>query len=331
MMKKIAKKILYILFLFSSTGIAYADDGVPNTLGALINNLGSQLYKYIPMLLIVGCYVFAIWLAADALKKLYENAKPGGGRGGENGSVWIKLSVAGMMAVLPSVMNVGIESIFNSVPGAVSGGHVYSPQECLVGTSDDSAALTCVARNIGINVVPVGIKFIFAGMWISGMCIFIKSLYSIAKHHNSPHQGGMSKQIGHIFVSCIMLAMPTFINTVTTTMGYGNMTVLTGNAIGLNDSVPSLLAYNGDGTNSDLTKFHELISWSFVIISLFGVWFVAVGCNKLNAGVDGGGQQERNSIRSAMTHIIGGSIMVNGKLGMCLIVSTFVGGGHGFC
>lgn len=329
-MKKAIKRLLYIFIFFSSTGFAYADDGTPSNLGGLINNMGQQLYKYIPMLLIVGCYVFAIWLAADALKKLYEGARPGG-RGGEHGSVWVKLAVAGMFAVLPNIMNVGIQSIFDSVPGAISGGHVYSPQECLVGTSDDSAALTCVARNIGINVVPVGIKFIFAAMWISGMCIFIKSLYSIAKHHHSPHQGGVSKQIGHIGVACIMLVMPTFINAVTTSMGYGNMTVLTGNAIGLSDSVPSILAYNGDGTSGDLTKFRELISWSFVIVSLFGVWFVAVGCNKLNAGVDGGGQQERNSVRAAMTHIIGGALMVNGKFAMCLIVSTFVGKGHGFC
>lgn len=316
-----------------SPGMSYAASS-SSTLGDLVQGAGVDLIKPLTICIVTICYLLAFYLVGVGLIRIRDATSPHHGHDKTVMSGIYRLIAGGAFAALPDILGSGMMTFFGAVTGeqTLDGTAPGAVSDCLASTSSTDSTLTCVAQNIGINLVPVGIKFMFAGAYIVGLCMIANTIHKMATQpqggHHGSHQG---KNFAKLMMGTVCCALPSLISAIAVTLGYGTSSVISPTGIAVNtSSVPSVLSYTGDGsTGSTLTSLDELISWLFVILVMFGVASIIRGLMHLNASIDGGGG--KGGMTSGMTHIVGGVLLTNGKLATCKILMTFVGSGMGFC
>lgn len=308
------------------THVAFAADST-NTIGGVVYDAGSDLFNPVLIMLSGISYMLSVWMAGNGLwylKKANDENEHG------NKSTYqglARILGAGALGALPDTLNAGILT-FLSGTGNYTGNIVGagSVSSCL-SSEGSTNALTCVAENVGRNIVPVTVQFIFIGCFIIGAGIILRELYKLSTHHE-----GARITMGSIFtkmvVGIICCNVPAFFYAFEGTLGINDSTI-TGSGAAVGDSVPSMLSYTPSSNVAVLQSFSQLISWCFVFLVLVGVLSFVRGVAILYAQADGGGG--RNSTTSAFVHMVAGILLANGKMAMCFIMTSFIGDGIGFC
>lgn len=326
--------LLVLGFMILFPGLANAADGTGNTVGGLVYDAGKDMFSPLFVVISSFSYILGIWLASNAVWHLKQagEASHGGHQHTYMQGV-SRLLGAGALAAFPDTINSGIMTFLSGSGHYV--GSLRTPgnvQSCLSQTiSGDDNAMLCVARNVGVNIVPVTLDFVFMGTFILGAIIIGKALYALStKSQHNHHSGPTSSILGRLIVGIICCNLPMFMSSLQSTLGFGNGVITsTGSAIG-GTSVPSVLAYQAPDNITILASFSSLISWCFVFLSLFGVFFVIRGLTILYATVSSG-RGDTNANWAAGVHIVAGICLANGKASVCYLLSSFIGNGVGFC
>lgn len=320
-------KILFLLMMGISLSIpAYASSS--NTIGDVVYDAGNDLFSPLAIMLSGIAYMLSIWMAGNGLWYLKR-----AGDENDNGRHTIaqgmfRIFGAGALGALPDTLNVGIGTFFANMSNTnvVSLSSAGSVSSCM-SDSGSTNALTCVAENVGRNIVPVSIQVIFIGMFLVGACIIMKEVYGLATHQEGGRKtlGSMSMKI---LVGIICCNVSAFFYAFENTFGISN-SIITNSGAGVStSSVPSMLSYTPSSSVAVLESFSTLISWCFVFLVLVGVLSFVRGVAILYSHSEG---QSRSSLTSAYVHMIAGILLANGKYTMCFMLSSFIGDGLGFC
>lgn len=330
-MRRLSRQIFFLMVaVLVMPGQAFAASS--GTLGGVVYSLGSDIIEPVTILIVGASFIGGFYLVMQGLLKLKDSFDHH--HHGEKGLMpgMKRILGGGALASLPSVLGVGIGSFFSgtgSYSKTLDGSSPGSVSACLTGSTTGDT-LTCVAQNVGVNLVPVAVQAIFILSFVTGLLIMGVSIHKLATQasggHGRPETGKLMMKMGLASVLC---ALPTLIYSIEQTLGYGSSSFITASGAAFNtSSPPSLLAYSGSSSSSLLTSFNELISWCFVILVLFGILSIVKGLSYLNAQIDG---QSRATVGNALTHIVGGVFLANGKLATCFILMTLIGAGEGFC
>lgn len=316
---------LLLMPLFINNAFA---DSTTNTIGDVVYHAGNDIFNPIAIFLSGFAYLLAIYMAGNGLWYLKKASNENNNGRFTPIQGLMRILGAGALAALPDTLNVGIGTFFSNLgTSTVNLSNAGTVSSCMT-TEGTTNALTCVAENIGKNIVPVTIQALFMGMFLVGACIIIKQLYTL-----SVHQEGARVTLGSTFskimVGIICCNVPAFFYAFEGTFGVTN-SIVTNSGAGVNTTnIPSILSYTPSANVQVLQSFSELISWCFVFLVLVGVLSFIRGVSILYSHSNGGGGH--SSLTSAYVHMIAGILLANGKFTMCFILSSFIGDGLGFC
>lgn len=237
----------------------------------------------------------------------------------------------GAVVSLPSLLGISILSVlgvgqYSSGMGVTAG----STETCLA-TSDKTSAIECVAKNIGVNVVPVSLNFMYVCAFIIGLYLIYLAIYKFIMAQNEGHQRAtVGKTVMQIAIASFCCNLPYGMTILQGTLGIGTgVMTTTGSAIGGN-AVPTIMTYTPSTDVQILNDFSKVISWCFVLLTMVGVMAYCKGLMHLYAvSVNGGGG--RASLSSAVTFMVTGVIVANMKWAICIILKTFTNNDLGFC
>ena len=326
---------LFLTLILLSPSNALAQSIATNTIGGAVYDAGSDIFKPVLATVVGIFYLLAIWLASSGLNYMKRAGDANESRNGRYavGGV-LRFFGAGALAALPDMMNMGIFSLFKGTDGAIYDGSLttHGPSnvsECLsASAAGDANALTCVAQNIGINVVPVAIEFTFIACVVAGAIICGRALYKMATHDGEQSRTGLGSLIGKFIVGLLFCNVGIFFYNIENTIGISNSSI-TGRGAASISGVPSMLTYTPDSSVAILSSFASLISWTFVFLMMVGVFAFVRGLMIMYSLTNGGGHQK--GMTSAVVHMMAGVLLANGKFSTCIILSSFVGQGFGFC
>lgn len=340
-MRKLNKLNWLLVPAIMAAGEARADTS--NTLGqklvGLIENVWNPLFLLIAVLAAVG----GIWMMAKGLMKLAEAANDRGGKGFAPGLIWI--IVGTMLIALPDTAGMGMTTVFGSARGGgeLSGagldykdgysGNYFAPftggtvapgdvTNCL--GADDPAV--CMARNIAVNAVPMGIMVLFSLVFLAGLAGFAMTLVEMAKNSDQPGQS--KSHITRLVICILLMNAPIAFSFMSQTMFGNSNSTLT--EFGLN-SDSSLLKYTGGSSIDIVIRYSKLIGYAFTILAFFGAWAYIRGIFMVKSVAEAG--RNAGSYGMAGVYMVAGILMANAKASTCVIMKTAGGAGlaAGFC
>lgn len=225
------------------------------------------------------------------------------------------LVVGALLAAFPDTVNSGIGSLFGAYTGyhGATFGSFGEPSDCL----DTSSALTCVAKNVKENLVPVFIQASgVIGCLLGGFYLYT-TLMGVA--HEVGAGRPMSRGVAtKVIVSIMMINIPLLM-------------LFSARTLGLSDSVmgengfnggSDMLSYTGSSNISVVQSYSELITYIFAILAMFGVAAFWKGLFLLKDVAD---ERARTGIGTAFTHMIGGICLANMKWLGGIATLTFLG------
>lgn len=237
----------------------------------------------------------------------------------------------GAIFSLPSLLGISVLSIlgvrqYSSGMGATAG----STETCLA-TSDKTSAIECVAKNIGVNVVPVALNFIYVCSFIIGLYLIYLAIYKFIMAQNDGHQkASVGSTIMRLVVASICCNIPYAMTIFQGTLGIGSGVMTASGSVVGGASIPSIMTYTPSTDVQILNDFSHVISWCFVFLTLVGVLAYCKGLMHLYAvSVNGGGGKA--SLSSAITYMVTGVIVANMKWAACIFLKTFTNNDLGFC
>lgn len=311
---------LAALMLLASPSLALA---ASDTMGGVIGTLAGDIWQPFWHLLLGLGFLLGLYLVAAGLAKLRDTGGPGS-RGAADGI--LRLVGGALLIALPDTVNIGVVSFYNSITGHAmqSGGNgPGAVAECLQSMGGGSP-LTCVAKNVASNLVPVFIEVSFGLFYLVGVAMILHAIYTMATSHAAGHNQTPKGWLARVVIGFLICNVPHLMLTVQNTLGIRNGTVMD---TGFSRN-SSLLAYTADSSAGVLAQYAELIGYCFQILVMFGVIAVWRGIMYLRAFADG---SERGGMGPGITHIIGGVLLANAKWTTCIVVNTFFGSGLGFC
>jgi hypothetical protein len=311
----------------AATASVSSADGV----GGMIYSMASDIANPVGMLLIAGAYLTGFWLAYSGLMAFYRGSNGDHHRYAEG---LLKLVGCALLCSLPDTFGVGVATFFGS-NGSYTGNLAtafanHAVQDCTTVSGD--AGITCVAKNVATNLVPIFVETSFVLMKVLGFCMGGSLIYKLAASQNERGRGlpdGWTVQMGVAFILC---NAPSLWAAAETSLGVSNPLITGSGAQGLGQSgPPSMLAYtySGSGAGTLLASYQQLIGWCFVILVMFGIVAMWRGIMQLKAHAEG--NKQGGGLGSAFVHIIAGVILANGKYGTCLAMTSIIGQGLGFC
>lgn len=237
----------------------------------------------------------------------------------------------GAIFSLPSLLGMSIFSVlgvgqYSSGMGVSAG----STETCLA-TSDKTSAIECVAKNIGTNVVPVALNFIYICSFVIGIYLIFLAIYKFIMAQNEGHQkASVGSTVMRIVIASICCNLPYAMTIFQGTLGIGSGVMTKDGSIIGGGSIPSIMTYTPSTDVQILNDFSHVISWCFVFLTLVGVLAYCKGLMHLYAvAVNGGGG--RASMSSAITFMVSGVIVANMKWATCIFLKTFTNDDMGFC
>ncbi len=301
-----------------------------NTVGGSIANMEGSFPGL--MVFFTGfCLITGVYLVANGLITMKQSQEEhlAADTRFRISSGMLKIAGGAMLVAIPDTIDSGLLTILNIKH--YTGGMNRSPgdvQTCLV-NADNASAAECVARNVGVNVVPVAMTFLSVGCFVVGGYIIANSIMKFAANNNdgrSP-KGRLFAQmaIGLIFCN-VNKAMTVIQNTLGVSGGVmsDNGSIITGGG-----NVPGALTYTPDTSVKMLNQFANTISWGFVIIALFGMIAFIRGVGKLYMASSG--QAGPKEISGGLTHMIFGVACTNIKVTTCWVLMSTIGSSLGFC
>jgi hypothetical protein len=306
------------------------------SLGEMVRAAATDIVGPFTVFIVAAAYLAGFWLCFVGLWKMAQNADKGFTHDGAWLDGIMRIACGSLLVALPDTMQTGIYTFYEQSQGYngnVSGAGVANTADCLTqaATAD---VVTCVARNVATNLVPVFVEVAFVMFHIVGISLVFHAILVLAKSHGHGSRGIPDGLWPKMIIGFLLCNIPYLMSAVQTTLGYGSGEILASGAQGMKGAalsqVPSLLSYTAGGTSvAALQKYQELIGWCFVILVMFGVISVWKGITHLRAFAEG---QKQGTMGSGLVHILGGVMLANGKASTCFVMTTFVGGnGLGFC
>jgi hypothetical protein len=308
-----------------------------NTLGGIVNAAGTDLAKSFLLFLVAAAYLTGFWLCFIGLWKLAANADKGFTHDGAWLDGIMRIAGGSLLIAMPDVLNCGLYTLYQDTMGyqgsishAAGGGG--SVTDCLTGAGSGSTqVMTCVAKNVATNLVPVFVEVAFIMFYIVGIGMVFHVIHGLAKSSAHGSRGAPEGWLPRLIIGVLICNVPHLMQSLEVTLGFGAGEILANGAQGLTGGMaqpPSLLAYSGAGTSiAALQQFSTLIGWVFVIMVMFGVLSVWRGLMHLKALSEGNRQ---SSMGNGITHIVAGVFLANAKASTCALMSTFVGNGLGW-
>lgn len=336
-------KLLPIVLLAMLPAQAQAQETVGGRLQDIIGNLsGPALF-----LISIACFAGGLWLLIRGLVKL----KDASGNNEQTGGALLTIVAAVLLVALPEVAGVGMMTAVGGGgimgqgdlqaaratldAGYVSGASsvsdqlkgmatVTAPENCL---SEGAEGVTCMARNLAVNAVPIGIIAVFVAVFIAGVWGFGAALFELTKAQ--PGQRNLPDGWwGRLIFSVLLMNGPVLLAIVSQTILGNNGTI---QQSGL-QSGSSLLSYSIQ-TGAQFKQYEDLIGYLFIILALFGAIAFVRGIFVMKAageGRGGGGASYGHGI----VFMVAGVLLANAKISTCTILTT-VGAqalsGFGFC
>lgn len=296
-----------------------------NTIGGTINTMMTNLQTPLITTIVLIAYGLGFYLVGTGLWALIDSANPDMA-GVHNRHAVIKMAAGSAITVLPSLLGIDVETLLGVGTYSGSGtGNAGAVQNC-IGTST-SFPLSCVLHNISSNVVPVATSAVFALSWVFAAGLLVSTIYQVAV----AQQRGGNDMPRHwktkLVLVGILANLPFFLTTLEGTLGITGGTITSSGYAGMaGGSAASMLAYQAPVSSAKLTQYAQAISYAFVVISMFGIFYVLYGL-----GVFINSDHSRTSKFSAVIHIAAGVALANPKTSVCLVVNTLMGNKFGFC
>lgn len=356
-----------VLSLYANQAFAQiaAGGGTGNSIGeklqqALTSSSGPLFIAIAGLAWLAGLYLFF-----SGLGKLAQISQQGNNEG--SAAALVKLVMGIMLFALPDMAGIGMQSMFGTGienifggkselaaisqqldldTGSGSGGLAAGqslmqqalsyagspmpPEDCLAKLE----GVTCMARNLAKNAVPMGIYAIYTICFLAGFAMFASCLWAVSKAYGQGggHQGLPPGFWTKFAVALLLINSPLLIMTFATTLqGHGGVLSITGF-----DAGSSFLSYSfsqtqsATNTSAQLQKFAELIGYVFVILAFFGVWAFFKGIFMVKASAEG---KSQGTMGGGMVFMVGGVLLANAKISTCMVMYTFGGMGmtFGFC
>ncbi|MCS4088984.1 hypothetical protein [Rhizobium sp. BK176] len=326
-------------------GEARADTS--NTVGeklvGLISNVWNPLFLLIAVLAAVG----GIYMMARGLGKLAEAANERGGKGFAPGLVWIL--VGALLIALPDAAGMGMNTVFGAARGGGTldgGGLDYNDgitgdffQQMTGGTvapgdvvncldAGVSEPAVCMAKNIAVNAVPMGIMVLFSLVFLAGLAGFAMTLVELAKGVDGRDQS--KSHITRLVISVMLMNAPMAFGFMSQTVfGTANSTIST--TFGNLNADSSLLKYTSGSKIDIVVRYSALIGYSFTILAFFGAWAYVRGIFMVKGVAEAG--RNAGSYGMAGVYMVAGILMANAKASTCVIMKTTGGASlaTGFC
>jgi hypothetical protein len=299
-------------------------------LGGLVYSAAQDIANPVGLLIIALAYLVGFWGMASGLMSLVKASNGDHHRLAEG---LLKIIGSAFLCALPDTCGVGLATFMSD---GFYGGNLttafanHAVMDCTVSTG--AAGITCMAKNIGMNLVPVFTEACFVLMYVCGVTIVCTQIYKAMMSANERGGRGIPEGfVTKLSIGFLICNVPSLIERLETTLGYGSPMITATGAQGLGQSTPpSLLAYTYSGTNGlgILSTYQELLGWCFTILVMFGIIAICRGLLQLKDLTDG---KRGEGYGGAFTSIIFGCLLANGKASTCLIMTTMLGNGLGFC
>jgi hypothetical protein len=329
-----------------AAGEARAD--TTNTLGeklvGLIDNVWNPLFLLIAVVAAVG----GVWMMAKGLMKL---AHASSQNGNSNSFLWAPgltwIIVGAMLIALPDTAGMGMNTIFGSARGAgtlsgagldykdgVTGdyftamtGGIVKPGDVTDCIGADDPAV-CMAKNIAVNAVPMGIMVLFSLVFLAGLAGAAMTLVEMAKNSDQPGQS--KSHITRLVVSVLLMNAPMAFSFMSKTM-FGSSESAISSTFGNLNASSSLLKYTTGSEIDIVIRYSALIGYCFTILAFFGAWAYVRGIFMVKGVAEAG--RNAGSYGMAGVYMVAGILMANAKASTCVIMKTTGGAGlaAGFC
>ncbi|QHM90094.1 hypothetical protein [Acetobacter pasteurianus] len=224
------------------------------------------------------------------------------------------LIAGALLVAIPDTMNYGIASFFGYVTGYH--GSTYdtfgNPSDCISSTT----ALTCAAKNVRTNIVPVFIQVSFVLMFLVGGWYLYTIILSAA------HEVGSGRPLSRNLafrglVAFLMMNMSALMAFGLASLGSSDNPLTNTGFNGDSD----MLSYTGSSNISIVQNYSELIGYTFAILAMFGVAAFWKGLFILKDVADG---NARTGPGTAFMHMIFGAGLTSIKwLGGIATMSIF--------
>jgi hypothetical protein len=339
------KSLLVAIPAVMFAGTAMAASGTDNTVGSILKGLVDNVWNPLFLLIAVVSALGGIWMIAKGLMKLVEAANDRGGKGVAPGLAWVV--VGALLIALPDAAGMGMQTIFGAARGggtldgagldykdgvtgdwlsAMTGG-TFSPggvTDCISSSVSDPAV--CMARNLAVNAVPMGIMALFSLVFLAGLVGFAMTLIDMAKGADGRDQS--KSHITRLVICAMLMNAPMAFSFMSTTVFGTSESTLS--LTGLN-SGSGLLKYDSGSKIDIVTRYSQLIAYSFTILAFFGAWAYIRGIFMVKGVAEGG--RQAGSYGMAGVYMVAGILMANAKASTCVILKTTGGAAMaaGFC
>lgn len=339
-MKRLLTSVLALSFSLTGS-TAYAQETVGGRLKELIGSLtGPALF-----LVSILCFAGGLWLLIRGLVRLKDSS----GNNEQTGAALLTIVAAVFLIALPEVAGVGMVTaagggLFNNSDLAAAKGtldanyasgsdgvsqrlsemaQVTAPSNCF----ESKEPVPCMAKNISINVVPIGVIAVFVAVFIAGIWGFGSALFELTKLQ--PGQRGLPQGWwGRLIFSVLLMNGPVLFTMFTQTILGESGTVV---GSGLVDGGSSLLKYSA-GAGDKFKQYEDLIGYCFTILALFGAIAFVRGIFVMKNAGEG---KQGGSYGHGIVFMVAGVLLANAKSTTCTLMTT-VGmtandTGLGFC
>jgi hypothetical protein len=308
------------------------------SIGSRLQAMLSDLTGPLVFLVSITCLLAGLWLLARSLIRL----KDAGGNNEQTGPALLTMVAAVMLVALPEVAGIGMLTTAGGgfvsngdmmaaratldagyadksagLSGTIAGlAEVKAPENCL---TDKDQAVTCMAKNLAQNVVPIGIITVFAAAFIAGLWGLGSAMLDLTKT-----QGGRGVPDGFwskVIFNVLLMNGPFFFGIMTRTI-FGHQGTI--NESGGLDTSGGLLEYDMGIEAETLAKYQELIGYAFIILALFGAVALVRGLFVLKAAGEG---KQSATMGHGIVFIIAGALLANAKASTCVILTTVGAGG----
>jgi hypothetical protein len=325
--------LMAFMLFFATTFPAFAQtSSTTTTIGGMIISVGKDLWTPISTLLVAGSYLVGFFFIGSALFRLIE----AGGRGGEGGykDALARLFGGAILVTLPDVLHSGLITIFNSAFKYTSdtGVTAGTVTQCVMSTTSSSgstgtgaSSASCVIQNFANDIVPSFLPVAFGFMFLWGAYLVATAVHAVASSHVNGGNRSQVKWLPRSIIGLLMCNFSTLFNGIAQTMGYSSSTITSS---GFSAVGSTLLSYTPPASLGISSDYASMIGNIFAIMIVFGVIACARGLSHLKAHAEG---SQQGTFGSGVTHIIGGVMLANAKMSICLVVSTLFGSASGFC
>lgn len=312
------------LLIVAWPGVSHAaGTSAGGTIGSVIHYALSSTVDAASHLVILLAFLGGLYLLGSGLLSLYEASDQNRNGGLKDGI--FRLLGGAVLCALPSALGISVETVLHAeIFGGSTSAPIGAVQSCV--SLNGKIPMTCVLKNIASNVVPIAVEAAFVICWLVALIILFNTAYGFAVAQgrggsNTPQHWKLK-----LVAVGILANLPVFLETVAHTLGIHSGTVTSGGYQGMNGGqVASILAYVPPGMPNKLAQYTQEISYGFVIISMFGIFYALYGLVQL---MD---PQSKKSKFDIAWHIIGGVALANPNYSVCLLVNTLMGSKFGFC